>query len=445
MKVLIVGSGVSGRSACAYLESQGIACEFANEKDINFSGRFDRNYLDRLFDGLSFIVTSPGIDPKIPLLSQARARRIRVVGEFELGTSALLGDAIAITGTNGKTTTVSLIHFLLKNADTNVFLGGNIGVPVTSFAKNSSEGDISVLECSSYQLENIKHFKPHIAGILNISVDHLARHGTMQKYIEAKTKITKCQSEADFLLINADCEQLMKNLPKTRAKIYYFSTNRKVEGCYVKRGSIYFNDNLCEKKLVSTRGIKLIGKHNLSNVLCAVLAVWLETKNLKLLENICNFVGVPHRTEFIKTIKGVEFFNDSKATNIDSTLVALSSFKQGIHLILGGSDKGYEFDELFEKMPKNVKSIAVCGATRQKILQASSRCGYKKITSFDSLKYATYACFKKAKKGEVVLLSPACASFDCFKNYEERGTVFRKIVEEIFDNENALDKSEKET
>ncbi len=445
MKVLIVGCGLSGLAAKDYLEGQGISTVFAKEKDINYKGKFDEEYLDRLLSGLSFIVTSPGISPKIPLLKEARKRKIKIIGEFELGASALKGDIIAVTGTNGKTTTVSLIYYLLKGADTKINLGGNIGVPVSSFAKSSKVSDISVLECSSFQLEGIKHFHPHIAAILNFSVDHLSRHGTMKKYIEAKSNITKYQTEGDFLLINADCETLMENLPKTNAKVLYFSTKRRVEGCYIKRGSIYFNDNHCEKKLVSSKGIKLIGEHNLSNILCGVLAVYLETKNIKLVEGISRFVGVPHRTEYVKTISGIEFFNDSKATNISSTLVAVSSFKQNIHLILGGSDKGYEFDELFEKLPQNVKSIAVCGQTAKKILRAAKKFGYLNIKQCASFGEAVKTCYKNAKNGEVVLLSPACASFDCFKNYEERGMVFRKIVEEILSYENALGKSEKET
>lgn len=445
MKALIVGSGMSGLSAKDYLENMGIETEFAKEKDINFKGKFDEEYLDRLLSGLSFIVTSPGISPKIPLLVGARKRKIKIVGEFELGASAIKGDIIAVTGTNGKTTTVSLIYFLLKGAGTKINIGGNIGVPATSFAETSMDGDISVLECSSFQLEGIKHFHPHIAAILNYSVDHLSRHGTMKKYMEAKANITKNQTEDDFLLVNADCETLMNNLPKTRAKVFYFSTKSKVNGCYIKRGSIYFNDNGCEKKLVSTKGIKLIGEHNLSNILCSVLAVYLETKNLKLIEGINRFVGVPHRTEYVKTISGVEFFNDSKATNISSTLVATSSFKQVVHLILGGSDKGYEFDELFEKLPANVKTISVCGQTSKKILKAAKKFEFKNIFFCKSFGEAVKTSYKNAKNSEVVLLSPACASFDCFKNYEERGMVFRKIVEEISAHENALGKFKEKT
>lgn len=445
MKVLIVGSGISGRSASEYLEKLGIETEFAGEEDLSDKTNFRSKQKDRLFNGLSFIVTSPGISPDIPLLKEARKHKIKIVGEFELGASKLDGDIIAVTGTNGKTTTVSLIHYLLKDADARIFLGGNIGIPVTRFAGMTKDTDITVLECSSFQLESIKYFHPHIAAILNLTPDHLTRHKTMEKYISAKYKITQNQTEDDYLLLNADDEKIMQNLPKTHAKIYYFSTKHKVFGCYLKRGCIYFNDNLSEKKLVSIKGIRLIGEHNLSNILCACLAVWLETKDTKLLKNISSFVGVPHRTEYIKTVNGVSFFNDSKATNISSTLVAVNSFKQNICLILGGSDKGYEFDELFEKLPKNVKLIAVCGATKQKIIEAAKRQGYSNLYVCKGVKEATYLCYQKALKNDIVLLSPACASFDAFSNYEERGAFFKRIVEEISVNENVLGKTEEKT
>lgn len=436
MRALILGLGISGRSAGEFLEKHGIAFEFAKSADIECK-KFEKQYLDRLFDGLSFIVTSPGIDPNLELLKQARLRKIKIVCEFELGACQIKGDIIAVTGTNGKTTTVSLIGFLLKNYDAGkVYLGGNIGIPVTSFAGQTGPEDISVLECSSYQLEYAKNFHPHIAAILNLSVDHLARHGTFEKYIRAKLSITKNQTASDFLLLNADCETIMEHLPKTEAQVYYFSTKRKVVGCYIKNKCIYFNDNQGEVKLVSVRKIKLIGEHNLSNILCAVLAVWLKTKNKKHLNFVHDFVGVPHRTEFVKKIGGIDFYNDSKATNIDSTIVATKSFSGKINLILGGSDKGYEFDELFAKMPKNVKKIAVFGQTKSKILSAAARANFTEIYSFDNLKQCTIFCYKSAKKGEIVLLSPACASFDFFLNFEHRGAVFKKIVEEISQNEN---------
>ena len=212
MKVLIVGSGKSGRSAYDYLYKHNYKVVFADEKIVNMNDEDFKNVeKDRLFEGLSFIVTSPGISLDLPFMKEAKRRKIKIVGEFELGAKNIKGDIIAVTGTNGKTTTVSLINYLLKNYESSIFLGGNIGVPVTSFCDETKEGDVSVLECSSYQLETSKNFHAHIACILNFSVDHMARHKTLKKYIWCKNKIVQNQTENDFLLINADNELLMKN------------------------------------------------------------------------------------------------------------------------------------------------------------------------------------------------------------------------------------------
>lgn len=442
MKILVVGKGISGQSAYDYLKKLGADVEFADDNLLGQeANKIDKAEIDKLFKGLSFIVTSPGISLNIPLLTMAKERNIEIVGELELGAAKLDSDIIAVTGTNGKTTTVSIINFLLKDSEKKVFLGGNIGVPVTSFCLSAKPDDIVVLECSSYQLETVKCFHAHIAAILNITEDHMTRHKTMQNYIRCKQNITLNQTQNDFLLINADDEVLMQNLPKTDAKIYYFSIKSKVKGCYLRGDCIYFNDNLSETKLVSLKGIKLIGEHNISNILCASLAVYLETQNTTLLKSIKDFQGVEHRIEYVKNIGGVLFYNDSKATNIASTLVAVKSFKQGIHLILGGSDKGYEFDELFKNLPKNVKNIAIFGATKQKIAFSAKKFGYKNIILCTNLRECVNLLHGKAKHGEVVLLSPACASFDFFKNFEERGNVFKKIVKEIADNEISDDTS----
>ena len=247
---------------------------------------------------------------------------------------------------------------------------------------------------------------------------------------------SKNQTKNDYLILNADDEFLFENLPKTKAQIFFFSTKKCVKGCYIKRGCIYFNDNQKEEKLVSLRGIKLVGEHNLSNILCACLAVYLETKNKDILASISTFTAVAHRIEFVKKVNEISFYNDSKATNIDSTIVACKSFKNNIHLILGGSDKGYSFDELFKNLPKNVKNIAIFGETRHKIAFSAKNFGFNNIKICDSLEGCTKHLYSIAGAKDIVLLSPACASFDCFSNYKERGNFFKKIVGEIIDNEN---------
>ena len=439
MKVLIVGKGISGYHAKNFLESHKFICEFANEEDINFEKNLlNKEYLDRLFDGLSFVVTSPGIPLDAPILKFARKMKLKIIGEFELGCKFVKGDIIAVTGTNGKTTTVMILKHLLQNQKKEVFLAGNIGTAVTQICDKTTKDSITILESSSFQLESIKTFHAHIAAILNITEDHLNRHKTMKNYIKAKLNITKNQTKDDFLLLNADDEILMQNIPKTDAKIYYFSTKKKVVGCYLKNNSIYYFDGINENKLVSLSNIKLVGSHNISNILCAALAVYLETGKLFLLENISTFHGVSHRIEYVKTIGGVAYYNDSKATNIDSTIVATKSFECGINLILGGSDKGYKFDSLFKNLPKNVVYITAFGETSKKILDSARKYKFRNIEYAKNLREAVFLLKLNAKPGEIILLSPACASFDQFLNYEERGNVFKKIVEEFVSYENVV-------
>lgn len=440
MRVLIAGIGKSGRSAYDYLFKKGFKVEFADEKIIN-EFNLKNHEKDRLFEGLSFIVASPGISLDLEFFKEAKKRKIQIIGELELGVVNFKGDIIAVTGTNGKTTTVTLINYLLKNHKSKIFLGGNVGVPVTSFCGDSKKNDVAVLECSSYQLESIKDFHANIACILNYSVDHLKRHKTIEKYMWCKNRIVKNQTEDDFLILNFDNELLMNNKPKTKAKVYFFSTKKKVKGCYIKRGCIYFNDNEKEEKLLSLSKINLVGEHNLSNVLASCLVVYLYTKNKNHFSDIENFKGIPHRIEYVEKIKNVSFYNDSKATNIDSTLVAIKSFKNKINLILGGSDKGYGFDDLFKNIGKNVKNIAVFGEIKQKIAFFASKHNFKNIFICDSLRAATLLCFEKSKPNYVVLLSPACASFDQFSNFEERGNVFKNIVKELAFDENKKQKN----
>lgn len=439
MKVLIIGNGISGKSANKYLKSLGYETEILTDDELNM---LSENEKDRLLKGLSFIVVSPGVSKNSNLVKRARQLKIKIVCEFELG-SKNLNNIIAITGTNGKTTTAKLTYFLLSGTEKTIHLGGNIGIPATQFAQNTIKDDISVLEASSFQLAWSQRFKPHIAAILNISEDHLSWHKTMKNYISSKLKITKNQTVKDYLVLNADDKILMQNIPKTKAKIFYFSTKKKVCGCYVKKGSIYFNDNHFEEKLADTKNIRLVGDHNLSNVLCSVLVVYLQTKNKNLFSRLCDFHGEAHRIEYVKTLKGISFFNDSKATNISSVFASTKSFKCGINLILGGSEKGYSFDKLFANLPKNVKNIAVFGQTKQKIIESAKKFQYDNIYVFETLKQCVLALFYLSKKGEIILLSPACASFDQFKNYEERGNVFKKIVEELSVYENAFAESEK--
>ncbi|MBQ8451340.1 MAG: UDP-N-acetylmuramoyl-L-alanine--D-glutamate ligase [Clostridia bacterium] len=440
MKVLILGSGKSGLSADEFLKESGYETEFAKSDDIN-SNFLKKDYLDRLFNGLSFIVKSPGISNFNNLICEAKARGIKVVNEFEIGANSLKGETIAITGTNGKTTTVSLIYSLL--GEENVFLGGNIGVPVTKFAKKTNNSSLSILEVSSFQLDGIKNFKPKISAILNIASDHLNYHKTIKNYINAKFTICKFQTENDFLILNADDEYLKNHIPKTKAQIFYFSLKNKVKGCYLSRGCIYFNDNKKTQKLGSIKNINLVGDHNKSNVLCAVLAAQLSGRKFDI-SKLNNFNLDKHRIEYVDKISGVEFYDDSKATNISSTLASTKCFKRKINLILGGSDKGYAFDELFSNLPKNVVRIAAYGQTRFSILKSAKKYNFNEIFGCKTLGEATKRLFDLSKSNEIILLSPGCASFDQFNGYAERGAFFVNFVEEL-KNESISGRCQKKT
>lgn len=427
MKTMLIGSGVSGRAVFDYLKSKGVDCFYVDEELIN-KEKINKNEFDSIIENVDRVIISPGVSLKKDLIIQIKKKKIALFGEFEFGTNKIKNDIIAVTGTNGKTTTVSLIYYLLKNFSGGVEVGGNIGIPISSLIDKLSGDEVVVLECSSFQLETVLKFRPHIAVILNISEDHLNRHKTMDEYIRCKYKITKNQCSSDYLILNADDEIIRKNPPKTRAQVFYFSVKRKVIGVYVKEKYIYYFNGEYEEKLISVSKIRLKGEHNLSNALAAILSVYLETKNKSLLENISYFKGVSHRIEFVKKINGVEFYNDSKATNVASTLVACESFNQRIFLILGGSDKGFCYDDLIKNLPKNVCKIALFGENKDKIALSIKKFNFDNYYFCNTLDECVDVLFKNCLPGDVVLLSPASASFDQFLNYEDRGKFFKKIV-----------------
>ena len=430
MKAMIIGSGLTGLSLSDYFAKHRIDYFFAKQSDIDLK-IFDENYLNKILAGVDICLISPGVNPQNELIFQIKKRKIALFSELEYAASLMKNDIIAVTGTNGKTTTVSLINYIFSHLEDGCLFGGNIGIPAISLVDKIKGKEKIVLECSSFQLETCKKFAPHIAVILNITEDHMNRHKTMKAYIRCKYKITKNQKKSDYLILNADDNVLKNNPPKSRAQIFYFSIKQKVRGCYVKNKSIYFNNGETEVRLLPLSKIKLIGEHNLSNVLASVLAIYLETRNIEILNYVSGFTGVPHRIEFVRRLNDVDFYNDSKATNIASVIVALKSFKSNINLILGGSDKGYEFDELFKTISDNVKNIAVIGETRNKIMAAANRQNFKNIFICDNLEEATKKLYKLSKKGDIILLSPACASFDQFSNYEMRGNCFKKIVNSL--------------
>ncbi len=440
MKALVLGAGVSGKSATKLLKKLGFSTYLLDDKKQFLLKRLK----ERIFENLSLMVISPGVCEEHPLVCEAKARGVKVIGELELGARELACPIIAITGTNGKTTTTTLTGELLKGWK-NVFVGGNIGVAVSNFCLDAKEEDYAVLEVSSFQLESIDKFRPHIAAILNVTVDHLNRHKTFENYLKAKLRIFENQMPSDFAVINLDDPVLQSlDLSFIKSQIFYFSTKMACKGCYAQGDMVFFNDGEETFRLFNVSEVPLKGEHNLSNtlasVLCSILAG--EDKN-NLRAKVHNFKGVSHRLEYVTEINGVTFINDSKATNISSTLVAISSMDEPTTLILGGSDKGFEFDELVCNLKSVIKNIVVVGETKEKILLACKRHDISNVFEAESFKEAVYLAYGLSGTGETVLLSPACASFDMFSDYEERGTIFKRIVREIEKSENRKVSSKK--
>lgn len=447
MKALVLGMGKSGKASSTLLEKNGFEVIKVDDSLDEYS--FSKG---KLPSDLSFIVTSPAVDMNHKIIRLAKKQKIEVMGEMELASRICPCEILAVTGTNGKTTTTSLLGELMKT-QFNTKVGGNIGVPLSEFVLDLKFSDRVVLEVSSFQLETIKTFKPHIACITNLSSDHLNRHKTMKNYIASKLNIFSNMTKADFAVLNADDNLLIKNVKKINATIYYFSTKKQVEGCFTENGFIYFKDNKQKiTKICSTKCLKLVGEHNLSNALCAICMYILAGGDIKSIKDVLmHFSGVEHRLEYVASIGKVDFYNDSKATNPNSTIVAMNSFKKPTVLILGGSDKGIGFDEVFSNLPFNIKWILAMGEVKEQILKSAKKFKFESISVVNSLKEAVSEGYSLLSgKTGVVLLSPATASFDMFSNFEERGKFFvcavkeKKLDEEQQTNSNKKGKTRKQ-
>lgn len=358
------------------------------------------------------IVVSPGIHLDIPIFTEARNKGIPIISEIELAYRLQKKPIIAVTGTNGKTTTATLIGEMLKASGKLVEVAGNIGHPLVSV--DDTNLDLIVTEISSYQLETIVEFKPWISILLNIQPDHLERHKTMEEYINQKAKIFVNQTGSDYVIYNMDDPRVSKLVKRAKAKLIAFSKN---------------NPEIIALK---PSEIRIPGKHNLENALAAAQAAYLCGVDKKIVADVLRtFPGIEHRIEYVRTINGIEFYNDSKATNPDSTLVALETFKNPVILILGGRDKGVTLDALCQKVKNRVKDVVLIGEATPRFKEALENAGYTNIHLASSLEEAVRTSFHLGKPGDVVLLSPACASFDMFTNFEERGKVFKKACQSL--------------
>jgi UDP-N-acetylmuramoylalanine--D-glutamate ligase len=443
-KVLVVGLGKSGLAAALFLRRQGAQVTVS---DVRSAKSLAKEIPALLEEGINveagghglltfrrqdLIVVSPGVPLNTPELAQARSLGRPVIGELELAARFLKGHILAITGSNGKTTTTALVGEILKAAGLRTLVGGNIGVPVVGLIEESSDDCWSVLEVSSFQLESTEQFHPRIAVILNITPDHLDRHGSFENYAQAKERIFAAQDAEDYLVLNADNIRTAQAAERSVAKISWFSIEHPVEqGAWLQDGFVVYRPerNAAVETVMPLSGIPLKGAHNVENVLAAVCAARQAGASVQAIRHSVEaFKAVEHRLEYVATINGVEFYNDSKATNVDATAKAIAAFSSGIHLILGGKDKGSDYTLLAPLLRERVSAVYTIGAAAAKI--ESHLRGIITIRSCETLAAAVSAAGTAARPGEIVLLAPACSSFDQFENYEHRGRVFKQLVAE---------------
>jgi len=444
-RVLVVGLGKSGLSAAMFLRKLGARVTVSDTRSATALAKEIPTLLDAgimveagghgllTFRRQDLIVVSPGVPMDTPEVKQSLEYGMKVIGELELASRFLKGRVVAITGSNGKTTTTTLVGNIFSDAGVPTQVGGNIGLPVIDLIEKSTPETTNVLEVSSFQLETIEEFHPHIAVVLNITPDHLDRHGSFESYAGAKTRITERQGPDDFLVLNAEDKPTQMVAAKSKAQIYWFSPRRPIkQGAFMHGESVVFipREGAKPEPVMPVAEIHLKGAHNVENVLAAVCAARLAgIPAEKIRASVAAFKAVEHRLEFVRTVNGVEFYNDSKATNVDAAMKALASFPRGIHLILGGKDKDSDYTLMADLLRERVKAVYTIGSAAEKIERHLQ--GVVKMVAAGTLATAVTEAAKAAAPGEVVLLSPACSSFDQFDNYEHRGRMFRQFVNEL--------------
>lgn len=441
-KVLVFGSGISGIGATRLLEQVGREvilydgnASLDAEKIKKQIGEQTKTEVilgdlqEDVMKTLDLVVMSPGVPTDLPIVNKMRDMGIPIWGEIELAFTYGKGDVLAITGTNGKTTTTALLGEIMKNYKESVYVVGNIGNPYTEVALDMSEESVAVAEVSSFQLETIHEFRPCVSAILNITPDHLNRHHTMEAYIEAKEDVAKNQTKDDTCVLNYEDEVLKKFGENVNAEVLYFSSRRKLDkGIYLENGNIVYKDEE-ETVVCHVEELQLLGTHNYENVMAAsAMAIAYGVPMDVIRKTIKAFAGVAHRIEFVCEKNGVAYYNDSKGTNPDAAIKAVEAMNRKTLLIGGGYDKDSEYEEWIQSFDGKVKHLVLLGQTREKIAETAKKLGFENIIMVDSLEEAVATCAKMAEPGEAVLLSPACASWGMFKNYEERGDKFKEFV-----------------
>lgn len=445
-KILVYGAGISGIAAVNLLAK-------TNNEIILFEGNKDAslteikkklpkgvnidivlgNIPNNIRKTVELVVLSPGVPTDLPEIIQFADDGIPIIGEIELAYMFSKGRIIAITGTNGKTTTTALTGEILKAYFKSSFVVGNIGIPYTEMVTKTKNDSVTVAEVSSFQLETIREFLPDVSMILNISPDHLNRHHTMENYINAKMCVTKNQSNEQTCILNYEDKELRDRAEEINANIIYFSSKNSLRnGIFLKDDRIIYNDGTMDIDVCKTSELKLLGVHNYENVMAAVGATIAIGVPLEVIRNVVKeFKSVEHRIEYVDVKDGVSYYNDSKGTNPDAAIKAVEAMIAPTLLIAGGYDKDSNYDEWIDSFGDKIKMLVLIGQTKEKIQKTAFEKGFTNIVLADSLEEAVSICKENAESGDAVLLSPACASWGMFKNYEERGDKFKELVSKM--------------
>ena len=439
-KISIIGAIRSGLGAAKLAKQLGaipFVSDAGSEEKLKSSIEYLKNekivfeigkHSDKVFD-CDLMIVSPGVPSDSEVIKKAKSKNIKIISELEFASSFCKANVIGITGTNGKTTTTSLCDYLFNECGVKSYSAGNIGLAFSEIATIAKENEFVSLEISSFQLDLIDKFKPKVSMILNITPDHLNRYeNSVEKYALSKLKVFDNQDASDYLILSKDSELLNQYFKKVKSNIFFFSTKKSVSnGCYLENDEVRFVRNDVIEFSCNLSDIFIKGEHNIQNAMAVIIAAMIfNLDNEKILKALKSFKGVEHRLELVREIEGIKFINDSKATNVDSVVVALKSFEEPIFLILGGQDKGNDYSMIEDLVVEKVKKIYAIGSSAEKVFNYfHSKVKTEIKKDFDDV---INTALSEAREGDVVLLSPACASFDMFDNYEHRGKVFKSII-----------------
>ncbi len=441
-KIVVIGMGKTGIATAGFLGLQGCRVVVTDEKppqqwDTQYKHIADKKWLETgaydaaILSGADMVIPSPGIPPYNEIITAAVRKKIPVISEIELAFRFLKKPVIAVTGTNGKTTTVSLLGEILARSGKRVFVGGNIGNPLIQYAGTAQKEDFVVAEISSFQLQWVEKFRPFVSIILNVTCDHINYHGSFDEYRRIKARIFANQNKSDFAILNAEDEATESMSYGIQAKVALFSSARQIQqGIYLKEDVLVFEMFDGSQEQYPLDMIKIPGLHNVENVMAAVMAArFCGCNRDSIIAAITDFHGLPHRIEFAGEKKGIRFYDDSKGTNVGSVRRALDTFPEPVILLLGGRDKDGDFDTLQPSLKKKAKKVILFGEARNRIESLIGE--VVPAEKRQTLREAVESAYKNATAGDVILLSPGCASFDEFQNYKERGKFFKEVVRNL--------------